>query len=179
MSIDSLKERMPDFAKDVRLNLSAMMNDETLGVETKYGLMLACAIATRNATVVNAVDAEAMKQLKPQAREAAQAAASIMAMNNVYYRFVHLAANKAYARLPAKLRMNVIANPGVPKTDFELWSLGVSAINGCGLCIDAHEKVLIEAGLSEETIQTAVRFAAIIQSAAVALEAAELPVAAQ
>ncbi len=179
MSIDSLKERLPDFAKDVRLNLSTMMNDETLGAETKYGLMLACAIATRNATVLKAVDAEAIKHLRPEAREAARAAASIMAMNNVYYRFVHLAANKAYARLPAKLRMNVIANPGVPKTDFELWSLGVSAINGCGMCIDAHEKVLIEAGVSEETIQTAVRFAAILQSAAVALEAAELPVAAE
>jgi len=179
MSIDSLKERLPDFAKDVRLNLSTMMNDETLGAETKYGLLLACAIATRNATVLKAIDAEATKHLRPETREAARAAASIMAMNNVYYRFVHLAANKAYARLPAKLRMNVIANPGVPKTDFELWSLGVSAINGCGMCIDAHEKVLIEAGVSEETIQTAVRFAAILQSAAVALEAAELPVAAE
>ena len=74
--------------------------------------------------------------------------------------------------------MNVIASPGVPKADFELWSLAVSAINGCGMCIDAHEKVLVEAGVTTDAIQTAVRFAAIVQSAAVAIEAARLPVAA-
>ncbi len=179
MSMESLKELLPDFAKDVWLNLSTMANDDTLGEQTKYGLLLACAIATRNPFVLTAVDHEAAAHLSPQAREAARSAASIMAMNNVYYRFVHLATNKAYAKMPAKLRMNVIANPGVPKTDFELWSLGVSAINGCGMCIDAHEKVLIEAGVTEDQIQTAVRFAAIIQSAAVALEAADLPVAAE
>ncbi len=94
-----------------------------------------------------------------------------MAMNNIYYRFVHLASNKEYATMPARLRMNVIANPGVDKADFELWSLAVSAINGCGACIDAHEKVLTEAGVAAATIQTAVRFAAIIQSVAVAIEA--------
>ncbi len=78
-----------------------------------------------------------------------------MGMNNVYYRFVHLASNKQYGTLPAKLRMNIIANPGVDKTDFELWSLAVSAINGCGMCIDAHEAVLLKAGMPVEQIQTA------------------------
>jgi len=73
--------------------------------------------------------------------------------------------------MPARLRMNVIANPGVDKADFELWSLAVSAINGCGACIDAHENILNEAGVAATTIQTAVRFAAIIQSVAVAIEA--------
>ncbi|WP_020175737.1 carboxymuconolactone decarboxylase family protein [Methyloferula stellata] len=179
MSIDTLKEAIPDFARDVRLNLSTMANDETLAVQTKYGLLLACAIATRNPYVVATIGQEATRHLSFEAQEAARAAASIMAMNNVYYRFVHLATNKAYAKMPAKLRMNVIGNPGVSKTDFELWSLGVSAINGCGMCIDAHEKVLIEAGVTEDQIQTAVRFAAIIQSAAVALEAGELAVAAE
>jgi alkyl hydroperoxide reductase subunit D len=94
-----------------------------------------------------------------------------MAMNNVYYRFVHLSSNKEYGTMPARLRMNVIANPGVDKTDFELWSLAVSAINGCGSCIDAHEKALMTADVPAAAIQAAVRFAAIIQSAAIALEA--------
>ncbi|MDJ1157376.1 carboxymuconolactone decarboxylase family protein [Chelatococcus sp. SYSU_G07232] len=172
MSFDSLKAKIPDFAKDVRLNLSSMAQDETLPVQQKYGLFLACGIATRNADVMAACEAEARPHLNPAALDAARAAASIMAMNNVYYRFVHLASNKEYGTLPAKLRMNVIANPGVEKVDFELWSLAVSAINGCGMCIDAHEKVLKEAGVPASTVQTAVRFAAIIQSAAVALEAA-------
>ena len=100
-----------------------------------------------------------------------------MAMNNIYYRFTHLASNKEYAGLPARLRMNVLANPGVPKVDFELWSLAVSAINGCGTCIDSHEKVLREAGMASDAVQTAVRSAAIIQSAAVALEAAKAAIA--
>ena len=176
MSIDSLKSKLPDFAKDVRLNLGAVANDDSLGEQTKYGLLLACAIATRNAEVAAAFDREATAHLKPEARDAARSAAAIMAMNNVYYRFVHLSSNASYRTLPAKLRMSVIGAPGVPKTDFELWSLAVSAINGCGACIDAHEKVLIEAGVSQETIQTAVRFAAIVQSAALAIEAAQLPV---
>jgi alkyl hydroperoxide reductase subunit D len=178
MSIEALKQQLPDFAKDVRLNLSGIVNDETLAPETKYGLLLACAIATRNKQVVEAIEREAAPHLSPKARDAACAAASIMAMNNVYYRFVHLVSNKSYASMPAKLRMTVLANPGVSKADFELWCLAVSAINGCGACVDAHEKVLVEAGVGSEAIQTAVRFAGIIQSAAIALEAAGLPVAA-
>lgn len=173
MSIDQLKDRIPDFAKDVRLNLSSMASDETLSPQSKYGLFLACAIATRNPTVVAAFEALAAEHLSPAALAAAKSAAAIMAMNNVYYRFVHLASNKDYATMPARLRMNVIANPGVDKVDFELWSLAVSAINGCGTCIDAHEKTLSEAGVSTAVIQTAVRFAAIIHSVAVAIEIAE------
>jgi alkyl hydroperoxide reductase subunit D len=177
MSIDTLKDKIPDFAKDVRLNLGALTRDETLTEQQRYGLFLACAIATRNPEVISAFEAEAAGKLTPAAVDAARAAASIMAMNNIYYRFTHLASNKEYAGLPARLRMNVLANPGVPKVDFELWSLAVSAINGCGTCIDSHEKVLREAGMASDAVQTAVRSAAIIQSAAVALEAAKAAIA--
>jgi alkyl hydroperoxide reductase subunit D len=89
-----------------------------------------------------------------------------MAMNNVYYRFTHLASNPEYRTMPAKLRMNVIGAPGIDKADFELFSLAVSAINGCGMCIDAHEKVLKQHGVSADTIQTAVRIGAVTQAAA-------------
>jgi lipoyl-dependent peroxiredoxin subunit D len=172
MSIEVLKDRIPDFAKDVRLNLTSMASDETLAPQAKYGLFVACAIATRNPTVVMLLESVAAEHLSPAAMAAAKSAAAIMAMNNVYYRFVHLASDKDYATMPARLRMNVIANPGVDKADFELWSLAISAINGCGTCIDAHEKTLKEAGVAASAIQTAVRFAAIIQSVAVAIEAA-------
>jgi len=177
MSIDALKDRIPDFAKDVRLNLTSMASDETLGEQTKYGLFVACAIATRNPTVISAMEAVAADKLTPAALAAAKSAASVMAMNNIYYRFVHLASNKEYATMPARLRMNVIGNPGVDKADFELWSLAVSAINGCGACIDAHEKTLHETGVTSAAIQTAVRFAAIIQSVAVAIEAGSIGLA--
>ena len=174
MSIDTLKSRIPDFAKDVRLNLSSMGSDESLTPAQKYGLFVACGIASRNAVVRKALVAEASAHLDEATLAAAKSAAAIMGMNNVYYRFVHLAGNKDYKTLPAKLRMNVIGNPGVPKLDFELWSLAVSAINGCGMCIDAHEDVLRKGGVTTDAIQTAVRFAAIIQSAALAVEAADV-----
>lgn len=177
MSIEALKDSIPDFAKDVRLNLTSMASDETLDAQTKYGLLLASAIATRNPAVISAMETLAAEKLAPAAIAAAKSAASVMAMNNIYYRFVHLASNKEYAAMPARLRMNVIANPGVDKADFELWSLAVSAINGCGACIDAHEKILNEAGVAAATIQTAVRFAAIIQSIAVAVEAGAVTLA--
>ena len=93
-----------------------------------------------------------------------------MAMNNIYYRFTHLASDPDYATMPARLRMNVIANPGVEKLDFELWSLAVSAVNGCGRCIEAHEDVLLKAGVPKEAIQDAIRIAAIVFSVSVTLE---------
>ena len=173
MSIDALKDKIPDFAKDVRLNLSSMAGDDSLTVQQKYGLFIACGIASRNATVRKALEAEAAAHLDATQANAARTAASIMGMNNVYYRFLHLASNPEYKTMPARLRMNSRANPGVDKVDFELWSLAVSAINGCGMCIDSHEDVLRKHGVTSSTIQTAVRFAAIIQSVAIALEAAD------
>ncbi|MGU3574063.1 carboxymuconolactone decarboxylase family protein [Brucellaceae bacterium C25G] len=173
MSIDALKARIPEFAKDVRLNLSSMASDETLNDQQKYGLFIACAIASRNKEVTQAFLAEANGKIDEATIQAAKASASIMAMNNIYYRFVHLASNKDYRTMPAKLRMNIIGNPGVDKLVFELWSLAVSAINGCGMCIDAHEDVLRKAEVPTQTIQAAVRFAAIIQSVAVSIEAAD------
>ena len=172
MSIETLKDSIPDFAKDVRLNLTSMASDETLEPQAKYGLFLACAIATRNPVVIATMEGLATDNLTPAALAAAKAAASVMAMNNIYYRFVHLASNKEYATMPARLRMNVIGNPGVDKADFELWSLAVSAINGCGACIDSHEKVLRDGGVPADQIHAALRYAAIVQSTAVALEAA-------
>jgi len=173
MPLEALKNRLPAFAKDAKLNLSSMLTDEALPVQQRYGTFLACAIATRNADVIRAFETLARQHLTTQALDAARAAATLMAMNNVYYRFLHLASNKSYGTKPARLRMNTIANPGVDKADFELWSLAVSAINGCGMCIDSHEKVLLAAGITEDAIQTAVRYASIIQSVAVALEAAD------
>lgn len=170
MSIDSLKGRMPAYAKDVKLNLSSLANDEGLSEQQKWGTFLASALATRQADVIALVEEEAADNLSAEALEAAKAAAAIMAQNNVYYRFVHLASNSEYGTLPAKLRMNVMGNPGVDKGDFELWSLAVSAINGCGMCIDAHEAELKKAGFSTEQIQTSVRIAASVAAAAAVID---------
>jgi alkyl hydroperoxide reductase subunit D len=125
--------------------------------------------------VIEAVTAEFGPRLDPAAFAAAKAAAAIMAMNNVYYRFLHLVEDEEYAKLRAGLRMNVIANPGTARENFELWSLAVSAVNGCGKCMTAHEKVLREAGLTREQIQAAVRIAAVVHAVAVTLETMQRP----
>ena len=171
MSLKEFADTLPDYAKDLRLNVSSLLSDQTLGDQRKYGLLLACAHGTGYRPIVAAAEAEAEGKLSPEAANAARAAAAVMAMNNVYYRFVHLASNPEYGKLPAKLRMNVIGNPGIDKADFELFSLAVSAINGCGMCIDAHEKVLRDHGVSTATIQNAVRIASVVNAVAKTLQA--------
>jgi alkyl hydroperoxide reductase subunit D len=98
------------------------------------------------------------------------AAAALMGMNNVYYRFRHLIGREVYSEKPARLRMNRIAKPAASKLDFELFCLAVSAINGCESCLKAHEKVVLAGGLSEDQVHDAVRLAAVIHGAAVALD---------
>ena len=173
MSIENIKNEIPEYAKDLKLNLSNLIMDETLTPQQKSGCFYACAIASRNNFVTKNILEGVSDYLSAEAVEAAKSAAAIMGMNNIYYRFVHLASNKDYQTMPAKLRMNVIANPGVDKIDFELWSLAVSAINGCGMCIDSHEKVLFSHGVTKEQIQTAVRIASVVHAISVTLEVEE------
>jgi alkyl hydroperoxide reductase subunit D len=170
MSLEHLKNRLPDYAKDLKLNLSSLAAEAVLSDQQRAGTFVATALAARNAEATAAITAEFAPKLSPAALNAARAAASIMAMNNIYYRFTHLAASPDYRALPAKLRMNVIGKPGVERADFELWSLAVSAINGCGMCIDAHEKVLREAGMTAEQIQAAVRIASVVHAVAATLD---------
>ncbi len=171
MSIESLKTRLPDYAKDLRLNLGTVLAAPGLTQRQAWGAALASAIAARNPEVIAAIEAEAAQHLDARAMNAARAAAAIMSMTNIYYRFTHLVSAKDYASMPAKLRMTAIANPGVEAVDFELWSLAVSAINGCGQCIDAHERQVISKGASRETVQNVVRIAAVIHAVAVTLNA--------
>ena len=169
MSIESLKGRIPDYAKDLRLNLGSLANETVLTQQQLAGTFVASALASRNEIVSQAVLAEFAPKLSPEALDAAKAAASIMGMNNVYYRFVHMIGGD-YANLPARLRMNVIGKPGVDKVDFELWSLAVSAVNGCGMCVESHEKQVRAGGLSTEQVQAAVRVAAVVHAVAATLD---------
>ena len=166
MSLKDFADSLPDYAKDLRLNIGSLLGDQILGDQRKYGLLLACAHGTGYKPIVEAAEAEVEGKLSPEAANAARAAAAVMAMNNVYYRFVHLASNPEYGTMPAKLRMNVIGNPGIDKADFELFSLAVSAQNGCGMCIDSHEKVLQQHGVKAETVQAGARVAAIMKAVA-------------
>ncbi|HEY0267123.1 MAG TPA: carboxymuconolactone decarboxylase family protein [Rhizomicrobium sp.] len=170
MSIEALKNALPEYAKDLKLNLSSLAAEPGLTEQQRAGTFIAVALASRERTTTSAIFSEFAPKLSPEALNAARAAASIMAMNNIYYRFTHLASAPDYKTLPARLRMNVIAKPGVDKADFELWCLAVSAINGCGVCIDSHEKILRDAGLTAEQIQAAVRIAATVHAVAATLD---------
>lgn len=169
MSIEQLKAAIPDYAKDLRLNLGSLANDQTLSPQQLAGSFVASALASRNASVTRAIVAEFGPKLSESALEAAKAAAAIMGMNNVYYRFTHLVGGD-YASMPARLRMNIMGKPGVEKVDFELWSLAVSAINGCGMCLESHEKVVRAGGLTQEQVQTAVRVASVVHAVAAVLD---------
>ncbi|MFI9270590.1 carboxymuconolactone decarboxylase family protein [Kitasatospora sp. NPDC052896] len=171
MALDELKAALPEYAKDLKLNLSALIGNSTLPEQQLWGTVLSCAMATGSKAVLSELEPQAKEILSEQAYNAAKGAAAIMAMNNVYYRTVHLLSDKEYGNLRAGLRMNFIAAPGVEKLDFELWSLAVSAINGCGMCLDSHEQVLSKAGVSRETIQAAFKIAAVIQAVASVLDA--------
>ncbi len=162
MSIDALRDLIPAYAKDLSLNLSTLANETTLNDQQKWGAFVACAYAVGVPEVVQNLLAAA--NLTPDALNAAKAAAAIMGMNNVYYRSLHLLHNKEYETLRAGLRMNILANPGVDKVDFELWSLAVSAVNGCGLCLDSHEKVLRQHDVTNVQVQAALRIAAVVNA---------------
>jgi len=162
MTLNELLDTVPAYAKDLKLNLSSLLQQQELNEQQIWGTVAASAIASRNPQVIQTLLAEAASHLSPQALEAAKSAAAVMGMNNIYYRFQHLAKNPKYATLPARLRMNVLRNHGIDAVDFELWCTAVSAINGCGLCVDSHEQVLRNKGISEESILAAVRLASVI-----------------
>ncbi len=169
MSLEALRAALPEYARDIRLNLGSLATEPVLTEEQRAGAFIASALASRNATVTAAVTAEFAPMLSAEALSAARAAAAIMAMNNVYYRFVHLVGGD-YGTMPARLRMNVMAKPGVDKVTFELWSLAVSAINGCGMCMESHEKAVRQDGMTTEQAQAAVRIAAAVHAAAAVLD---------
>ena len=173
MSLDALRELIPAYAKDLSLNLSSLASETLLTDQQKWGTFLAAACAVGEPQTINAIRSAAEAGgLTAEGATAAKAAAAIMGMNNVYYRSLHLLKNQEYRTLPARLRMNVLANPGVDKTDFEMWCTAVSAINGCGACLDSHEDELRKHGVANTQIQAALRIASVVNAVSRVMAAA-------
>jgi alkyl hydroperoxide reductase subunit D len=170
MTIEALKTRLPDYAKDLRINLGVIAGSTALSPQQAWGTALAAAVTSKNREVVDAIAAEAGPHLSDEAVQAAKAAAAIMGMNNVYYRFNHMMGDASgYANLPARLRMQVIGKPGVDHVDFELWCLACSAITGCEMCVQSHERTVRSKGGTQEQVQDAVRIAAVVHAVALTL----------
>jgi len=171
--IDKLKDRVPDHAKDLRINLGVIAGAAALTPQQAWGTALASAVTSRNPEVVAALAAEAAARLSPEAVAAANGAAAIMGMNNVYYRFVHtMGESSPYGQLPARLRMQIIGKPGVEHLDFELWCLASSAITGCEMCVRSHDQAVRERGGTAEQVHEAVRIASVIHAVALVLDTA-------
>jgi len=171
MTLDALMDTLPAYAKDMKLNFSSVVRGQTdLNEQQLWGTIVACAMACRNEELTATALEEAASHLSPQAFEAAKSAAAVMGMNNIYYRFLHLSSNEKYGTMRAGLRMNAIRTHGIDQLDFELWCLAVSAINGCGACVDSHEKVLREKGFGEEKVLAAVRIASVLHAIATVLD---------
>jgi alkyl hydroperoxide reductase subunit D len=168
-AIDRLRERMPPFAKDIQLNLSSVLQGGSLDDDQRWGVAVACAVTVGDVVLRDAVLLDAATKVGEAVLDDARAAAALMAMNNVYYRFRHMVGKESYSTKPARLRMNRIAQPKTNKATFELMCLAVSAINGCESCIRSHEHAVVEGGLTEDHVHDAVRIAATIRAVAVAV----------
>jgi alkyl hydroperoxide reductase subunit D len=175
-NLETLRAALPEAAKDVKLNLQAVLQPGgPLSPAQRWGVAIAAAIASRSTQLRDAVVEAAGAEIEPAVLEDAQAAAALMGMNNVYYRFRHVIGKPSYSEKPARLRMNRLVKPATNKVDFELLSLAVSAINGCEMCVRSHEAAVLEGGLTEDHVHDAVRIAATIHSAAVALDLLSMP----
>ena len=173
-AFDDIRNRLPDEARDIKLNLQTVLQSETLSKSQLWGVAITSAAAARSAPLRDALMAEAERALEPGQYRAvvddARAATVLMAMNNVFYRFRHMVEKSSYADKPARLRMNRLGKPATDKLTFELCCLVASAINACETCVQAHERVVVAGGISEDAVHDAIRVAATVQAAAVALE---------
>ncbi|MBK9032701.1 MAG: carboxymuconolactone decarboxylase family protein [Myxococcales bacterium] len=170
-TLDQLKDRLPDYARDLKINLGVVTGTSTLTPRQHWGTAVAAALAARQPDVIAAVTAAAGAHLDEAALRAARGAASVMAMNNVYYRFLHFVGEgNDYQALPARLRMQLIGNPGVDALDFELWCLAASAVTGCGACVVSHDQVVRSKGAQAPQVQDAIRIAAVVHALAATLD---------
>lgn len=171
-SLEALRDRIPEPAKDLRLNLDAVLGSGSLSLPQRWGVAIASAGAARSPELRAALVEAAPPEVGAAVVEDALAAAALMGMNNVYYRFRHFMEKDkpSYSDRPARLRMNRLVKPAGSKVDFELFALAASAIGGCETCVKAHEKVVLEGGLTEEHVHDAARTAAVVNGFALALE---------
>lgn len=162
--VDSIKETIPDYAKDTRLNIDAVVKRSTLAPEEAEAVALAAAFATGNTKLWTWMQTQLTDQKEA---EAAIVAASLMAMNNTWYPFIEMADDANLTGLPAQLRMNAIAtHGGTTKARFEAYSLSASIVGKCHFCVKAHYDTLKKEGYSVEQLRDIGRIASVIASVA-------------
>ena len=167
MSLDEIKDKVPDWAKDLRINLGNVLSEEGspgLNKTQIFGSSLACAFAEKNKFLSENIKKEAGESLTEEELFGIKASVALMGMNNVYYRGLHLAENSDLSKLPARLRMTMMKSHGISQKNFEIYSLAISLLSGCGMCIKSHTEVLKKEGLSLEGIQSVFRISSLIKA---------------
>ena len=166
--LSALKERIPDYAKDIRLNLDAVIGRSSLEQADALGAALAAAYAAKSKAIVDAIRGSG--QLSEADLNGAFSAAALMGMNNVWYPYVEMAGDEDLRTQRAELRMNAYAtHGGIDKNRFELFSLAASIVGKCHFCVRSHYKLLKEAGMSAQQLRDVGRIAAVVAAAANAL----------
>lgn len=167
-SLSDLKASLAEETKDLRLNLDAVLRADKIDPAQTYAVALASALFLRDVELADALLAESAGALTPDAVTDARAAAAIMAMNTVYYRFRHMIGKESYNQKPAGLRMNRMIRPATTKALFELCSMACAALAGCEACLKAHEASLLKEGMTEDQVHDCVRIAAVVNGFSVA-----------
>ncbi|MFO1312686.1 MAG: carboxymuconolactone decarboxylase family protein [Burkholderiales bacterium] len=172
--VNALKARLPDYAKDIRLNLDAVLLRSSLTPAHAEGAALAAAFAAKTPALVDAIRADG--SLDEVHRNAALTAAALMGMNNVWYPFVEMSGDEALKTVRAELRMNAYAtHGGVDRPSFELYALAASIVGKCEFCVRSHYELLAQSGFTTQQLRDVGRIAAVVSAAAnvVAVEARE------
>ena len=160
--IDAVKTALPEYAKDTKLNLDAVLLRSTLDADVAMGCAVAALAATGNGKILSVILADT-----PVYAESAMTAASIMSQNNVWYPYVEMADDESLTGLPAQLRMNAIAtHGGTTKSNFEAFSLAASIVGKCHFCVKAHYETLKKEGYTVEQLRDIGRIAAVMNSVA-------------
>lgn len=167
-NLENILSQIPDFAKDIKINLqNLLINEEVITKKQAFGCALAIAYALKDKKLIEAFeDRELLSEIEINA---IRTSSILMSMNNIYYRFTHLSEDKEYGKMPAGLRMKGIADHGIDKVDFEMFSFAVSVLNGCSGCIDAHAHQLLKHEISKNQIQTIAKIASVVNALSKAL----------
>ena len=162
-SLNLLEKGNSRYVRDLKLNFTSTLTSSYLSEKECALVALSIAVNNNNAVLTNFLEKQALEN-GATAEEIAEAAgcASLLALNNVFYRFRHFTGKEKYTQIPARIRMQLMSSPVTGKEFFELMSIAVSAVNGCETCVNAHEKSILALGSSEERVFDAVRIASII-----------------
>lgn len=165
MGVDTIRSNVPEYAKDLRLNLGSVITTSSLEPTMAWGAALTAALVSKNGQVIQGILEDAKEHLDEPHLNAVKTTASIMSMTNVWYKFTDLIQDEEVKKMPPKLRMNAIMNhAGVSQALFEGWGLAASVVNACEVCINAHATQMQKQELTAQNIADIGRIATVIKA---------------